>query len=247
MPMPENLFVTRHGESEGNLAYRLSKKGDDSLFTDEFRRKPHEHWELTERGLREDVPAAAAWLLKNGFTEFESRFMSPYVRTVQTARGLGLSGEWQEDYGLRERNTGLITARSLPPHEGRALYPEEFALLEKDRLHGKPTAGESLMDVCDRVGTSLTSIFTGCRGGNVILVSHLQTMLGIHFHTCRLSKRQLEEAADKSHLRYAKIGNCRIFHYTRRNPYNGGLTEDFSHWRSICPLTEPDPDWEAIP
>jgi broad specificity phosphatase PhoE len=35
MPMPEDLYLVRHGESEGNLVNARSRQGDDSLFTPE--------------------------------------------------------------------------------------------------------------------------------------------------------------------------------------------------------------------
>ena len=51
MPMPEDLYLVRHGESEGNLVNRRSRAGDDSLFTPEHVRRHSSEWHLTDRGI----------------------------------------------------------------------------------------------------------------------------------------------------------------------------------------------------
>ena len=38
--MPLILVLVRHGQSEGNVASKYSRKGDDTLFTSEFLARP---------------------------------------------------------------------------------------------------------------------------------------------------------------------------------------------------------------
>jgi broad specificity phosphatase PhoE len=56
MPMPEDLYLVRHGESEGNLVNARSRQGDDSLFTPEHLNRHSFEWHLTDRGI-----AQAKW------------------------------------------------------------------------------------------------------------------------------------------------------------------------------------------
>jgi hypothetical protein len=48
MGMPANLVLVRHGESEGNIATALSKKGDNSMFTEAFLNRHSSTWRLTD-------------------------------------------------------------------------------------------------------------------------------------------------------------------------------------------------------
>ena len=65
MPMPEDLYLVRHGESEGNLVNERSWKGDDSLFTQEHLGRHSFEWHLTDRGI-EQAKAAGAFLRERG-------------------------------------------------------------------------------------------------------------------------------------------------------------------------------------
>ena len=47
------LTLVRHGQSEGNLAYRRAGQGDDSLYDGAFMDRHSSLWRLTDRGRRE--------------------------------------------------------------------------------------------------------------------------------------------------------------------------------------------------
>ena len=83
MSMPHNLILVRHGESEGNVALALSKKGDDSIYTDEFKNRHSSLWRLTKKG-QEQAKSAGEWLKKNrGELEpFYRCYTSEYVRAM---------------------------------------------------------------------------------------------------------------------------------------------------------------------
>lgn len=51
MPMPEELYLVRHGESEGSLVNRRSRAGDDSLFTPGSGSTPSNRVEIGAGGL----------------------------------------------------------------------------------------------------------------------------------------------------------------------------------------------------
>ena len=62
--LPIDLIFVRHGQSEGNLAHRMSEKGDNSFFTPEFRERHSRAFRLTNKGI-EQAKSAGFWLKKN--------------------------------------------------------------------------------------------------------------------------------------------------------------------------------------
>src|SRR5205823_6143474 len=64
MAMPRDLLLVRHGESEGNMAARHSRQGDNSLYTDSFRSRHGSTWRLTNKGIEQDKNAGK-WVKEN--------------------------------------------------------------------------------------------------------------------------------------------------------------------------------------
>jgi len=83
MSKVHDLILIRHEEAEGNVAMVKSKfRGDESLFTPEFRKKPSDTWHLTDRG-RERCKAIRGWLEKRVPIGDKFRLItSPSVRAV---------------------------------------------------------------------------------------------------------------------------------------------------------------------
>ena len=71
-PRWADLVLSRHGESEGNVARQRSIEGDDSLFHGEFQHRHSSSWRLTDRGRRQ-AAAAGDWLRKNNLVRSPSR------------------------------------------------------------------------------------------------------------------------------------------------------------------------------
>src|SRR3990170_8107458 len=108
MAMPNELVLVRHGHSEGNFVADTSRRGDDSLYTTDFRERPGHRWRLTKEGANQ-ARAAGEWILRNIGERFDRYYVSPYVRTRETAALLGLpEAEWRIDQRLRERDWGDI-------------------------------------------------------------------------------------------------------------------------------------------
>jgi broad specificity phosphatase PhoE len=66
--LPIDLVLVRHGQSEGNAANRLSENGDNSVFSDEFRRRHSASFRLTERG-RSQAVRAGKWIEQEFFSQ----------------------------------------------------------------------------------------------------------------------------------------------------------------------------------
>ena len=58
MGMPKNLFLVRHGQSEGNLVRKkYEETGDESFFSDEFLGLHESQYQLTELGIEQAILA----------------------------------------------------------------------------------------------------------------------------------------------------------------------------------------------
>ena len=82
----------RHGQSEGNLAYRRAGQGDDSLYDGAFMDRHSSLWRLTDRGRRE---ARAAGEL------FPTAMCSAATRSASATSGgsVPLAGGWSRIAG----------------------------------------------------------------------------------------------------------------------------------------------------
>jgi hypothetical protein len=77
--LPVDIVLVRHGESEGNLAQSLSKKGNDKLWTPEFSNRHTSLYRLTDRG-RKQAKKAGKWIKKNICPTFDHYYCSEYIR-----------------------------------------------------------------------------------------------------------------------------------------------------------------------
>lgn len=59
--LPIDIVLVRHGESEGNYAQERSKKGDQSFWTEQFRRRHTSKYRLTSLG-RKQAHIAGEWV-----------------------------------------------------------------------------------------------------------------------------------------------------------------------------------------
>ena len=109
MSKVHDLILIRHEEAEGNVAMVKSKfRGDESLFTPEFRKKPSDTWHLTDRG-RERCKAIRGWLEKRVPIGDKFRLItSPSVRAVETANLILPASAWEENRLVRGRSWGGI-------------------------------------------------------------------------------------------------------------------------------------------
>ena len=115
MSLPNDIVLVRHGESEGNIANRLSKRGDDDAYTDELRSRHSSLWRLTDKG-REQVRMAGEWIRENIGDRFDRYYVSEYVRTKESATLLGLPGAvWTVTDGHPERSRVLEELRFRAP------------------------------------------------------------------------------------------------------------------------------------
>lgn len=235
MAMPIDLVLVRHGESEGNVANRLSRKGDNKHFTEEFLQRHSSSWRLTDRGISQ-AKAASKWIKGGNFAGlslFDRYYTSEYVRAKETAGYLDLfEAAWFKEFYLRERDWGDLDVR--PDDVRNELFSEALKKREAEPFFWTPPNGEPLADLCLRVDRVIHTLHRECAGKRVIIVCHGETMWAFRVRLERMSQERFKELHISEHP-YDHIHNCQILHYTRRNPETGSVNDYLNWMRSICP------------
>jgi NAD+ kinase len=243
--MPLDLVLVRHGESEGNVAFGYSRRGDARHFTPEFLARHSSRWRLTERG-QEQARAAGAWLRRHVSPVFDRYYAAEYLRAMETAGHLGFAdAEWCLEFYLRERDWGVFDVMSF--QERRERYAEELKRRETDTFFWTPPGGESMANLCLRIDRVLDTLHRECFDKRVLIVCHGEVMWGFRVRLERMPQelyRELDVARDP-HL---KLHNAQVLHYTRRDPVSDHVTDHLNWRRSVCPwdLSLSSNDWQAV-
>jgi len=243
--LPIDVVLVRHGESEGNLAQSLSKKGDDSMWTPEFCARHTSLYRLTDRGRKQAV-IAADYIKKNIFTTFDNYYVSEYIRAQETAALLNFKeSKWHCEFYLREQDKGILGGKS---QSQRATdYAHLLASLKKDSFYIAPPGGESTANSCLRVDRIISAWQHSCPGQKIIAVCHGNIMMAFRVRLEGISQSRFQELMESKH-HFDKIHHCQIFHYTRRNPWTSEIATLPSWMRSICPwdTTRSSNMWQEI-
>ncbi len=234
--MPKNLFLVRHGESEGNLTRRLfEESGDEAAsYTDEFLSIHESQYELTPKGVRQ-AKKAGAWLKKNKLLTFDRLLVSSNVRAMQTAAYLNLpEAKWMIDFNVREQDGGLFTV--IKPSKQDADYADQKKFFNTQRFLFRAPQGENLGDVCNRIKIVLDTLARECNGKNVIIVCHGHVMRVFRMILERMSPEKIARYL-RTKAQYGRIPNCSILHYTREHVKSGkpGMSKRFEYVRMIRP------------
>lgn len=248
MPLPLDLVLVRHGQSEGNLAKRLSEGGDDSAYSDEFRLRHTSEFRLSLKG-REQARQAGEWIRREmhvGTNVFNRFYVSEYIRAIETAALLDLPGStWFTESYLSERDWGSM--ESLPIGEREDKFGEALLARERQPYFWAPPNGESFMALCLRVDRILATLHRECGDKRVIIVCHGEVMWAFRLRLERMSQERFRELhiSEKSEDR---IHNCQILHYSRRDPVTSQPAQYLNWLRMIRP-TDAEPilsDWSKI-
>lgn len=244
--MPRDLVLVRHGEAEGNLAYKEEKKGNNRLFSPKFMETHESKWRLTARG-RKQARAAGNWIRQNININFGVYFCSEYVRAIETASLLNLSNaNWYRHLFLRERNFGRLACLSY--HERRKRFEKQIELASRDAFYWKPPSGESLSDVSLRIDYILDRLSdVDYEPSSAIIVSHSNVMQVLRSRIELIHQNEFKDRVIKvpPHL---KIHNCTIIHYTRENPETKEVAPVYRWMRMITPWIDKctHPPWTEI-
>ena len=169
-----DIIVVRHGESVRNHAALLAHQGDIEPLKTQLAEDSYEPgWPLTEYG-REQAKATGAWI-RNEFDNGPTiGYASPYYRTLQTAKGLGLGLPFEQDWRLRERHWGDYSQLEEP--YGVERYLADLAHCGEPNWRSGLPGGESVMDLIPNVRSFVQDRLLGLVEANVVLVTHGGTM-----------------------------------------------------------------------
>lgn len=244
MPMPNDLVFVRHGESEMNVVHRVSKlnEADKHPKEAEINDRPDWRQRLSTRGIQQ-AKLAKDWIDQNlgGAESFDGRYVSPFLRTRETAAYIGglELGDWTVDDRLVERSWGIYGV--VPKAEQRVLYPITARLHKETPWFVRFEGGESMPDVYGRFRDFQGTLHREESGKRVLVVSHGDFMNVVRYGVERMLPEQWE--AMDSDKRYT-IRNCCILHYTRVNPEDPSDVREKIQWRrTIYPdAPEESPD-----
>ncbi len=233
MGMPRNLYLVRHGQSEGNaLRRQFEETGDSSLFYANFLNVHESQYMLTEKGI-EQAKKAGAWLAQNAVKVFDRLLVSNNNRAMQTAAYLGIdNASWMIDFNLREREHGLLNI--MPPIKEDQKLENQRRFYDSQPFLFRPPQGESVADVAQRIHTVLDTLSRECEGQNVIIVCH-----GHVIRTFRIILERMSLSESNNYLNteeeWGRIPNCAIVHYTRENPQptSGENLSQYFNWMRI--------------
>ena len=206
------LYVIRHGQSEGNL---------QDLFLG------HKDLDLTELGKKQALCVA------NFFHKIpvDAIFSSDLLRAYHTAcplaemKGLSIT----KDAALREIYAGEWEGLSVP--ELNRKYPETSRVWWTDTGNGRPDGGESVEEVQKRVLSAVTGIAEDHLGQTVCIFSHFTPIYALKTAWAKVPLREMKHQpkpknASVTHVRYEN-GAFQLVRYAF-NDYLGDLASDFS-------------------
>jgi broad specificity phosphatase PhoE len=245
MSMPIDLVLVRHGESEGNLATALSKRGDDSMFTEAFLNRHSSTWRLTEKG-KDQARIAGEWVRNNIAKSFYRFYVSDYDRAKETAVLLDFQeAEWMITYYLIERNWGELDV--MPFEERRSKFVENLRRKAMDPFYWTPLNGESMPMLLLREEKILDTLHRECDGHDALMVVHGEVMWGFRYVIERMTHSDIMKLEHSTNP-HDKIHNCQILHYTRKDPVTGCISPYLNWMRSICPtdLSLSRNEWQPI-
>lgn len=195
-----DVVVVRHGESIRNHASLLAHQGKPASLAKQLAEDSYEPgWPLTERGF-DQAAATGKWIRSELGEKAEFAYVSPYYRTLQTARGLGLDTKFEQDWRLRERHWGDYDGRKIPYAVDDYLEDLQHAG-EPDWRPNLP-GSESIMDLVPNVRSFVRDRMMGLRRGQFVIVTHGGTMKAFEF----LFTGQIGECG-------SSVQNASLFHY----------------------------------
>lgn len=222
---PQRIILVRHGESQGNA--------DDSI----YETVPDHALHLTELG-REQVADAGRQLRELIGGETLRMWVSPYVRTQETAELLGLGvprDDWRFEPRLREQDWANF--------QNPAKIKKEKAL-RNDYGHFwyRFAEGESGSDVYDRVSTFLESLHRNFDDPrmeqNVVIVTHGLTMRLFCMRWFYWSVEYFESISNPENGTFVVLNKQPDERYK--------LTRPFEQWdTSVVPTERERTSWEA--
>ena len=203
-----DLIVVRHGESIRNYATKLAHRGDPTLLQAQLD-EPSDYepgWQLTSTGIGQ-AQRTGAFLRNIIGPKIDAAYVSPYLRTLQTASFLDLRHFFVQDWRLRERRWGEYLSGDYDAAE----YLQDIAHAGEPNWRSGFLGGESVTDLVPHMRQFVQDRLISIETGIVVLVTH-----GGAAKALQLVIEGSEEAAQSA------IPNCAIIHFKLTNFHSDG-------------------------
>lgn len=208
---PTRLWIVRHGESAGNLAWMKAMAENSQRIA------------IAERDMdvalsplgQEQATSVGQWFGDLPAPQRPNLILaSPFRRTRHTAEliagamGARTADPVLFDERLREKEFGTLDRLTKAGIE--ALFPDQAKLRTAiGKFYYRPPAGESWCDVILRLRGALDSICLHYAGKRVVVVTHQVVVLCFRYLLEHLDEQQLLEID-----RAGDVANCGITEYT---------------------------------
>ena len=231
MAMPNDIIFVRHGQSEANIIQKMSNNGGAHEREEAINNRPDWKQRLSQKGVAQ-AKNAKLWIDANvgGVDSFDARYVSPFLRTRETAAYIGglETGEWTIDDRIVERSWGVYG--TVPRAEQRSQFPLTTKLKSLTPWYVRFDGGESMPDVYSRFRDFQGTLHREESGRRVIVVSHGDFINVARYGIERMTPEQWELLDSDPKF---TIRNCSITHYTRVNPTDENDVRDKITWRRM--------------
>lgn len=232
MTMPLEIVFVRHGQSEANVVHKLDKDEEgENPYLPVVNKRPDWQQRLSSQGI-EQAKNAGQWIKDNlgGVESFDARYVSPFLRTRETAAHIGGPevGEWTIDDRVAERSWGVYG--TVARAEQRSHFPLTADMQEATPWYVRFDGGESMPDVYGRFRDFQGTLHREQAESRVIVVSHGDFMNVVRYGMERMRPEQWE-AMDRDPA--YTIRNCSVLQYTRVNPTDSSDVRDKITWRRM--------------
>ena len=203
-----NLWIVRHGQSDGNVARDAADEAalDRIPITGRDVDVP-----LSELGERQSI-ALGSWFAGAAAPKPQVLLTSPYKRAIQTGeiiRNVGGADVTTActDERLREKEFGILDGFTLAGVRNH--FPEQADIRKVlGKFYHRPPGGESWCDVILRLRSLLDTVSLHYGGGDVLIVAHQVVVLCMRYILEGMDEQQIM-AIDAE----GDVANCALTHY----------------------------------
>lgn len=232
---PSKLWLVRHGESAGNVAWANAQAASSEDIEINVR---DVDVPLSPLGIQQATALGRWFASMPGTDRPEVVLSSPYLRARSTAEAVYATSTSNpgnaiiNDERLREREFGILDR--LTRYGIQQRHPDLAAARQLiGKFYFRPPAGESWCDVILRLRSLLDTISLHHANKRVLIVSHQVVVLCFRYLI-----EKMDEAAILKIDAEADVANCSVTEYALQQKGDGEANLKLQRYNFIAPLEE---------